>query len=87
MWIANFLIKTNNLYFLIINLYFIRRKKPIYYVPLPNLIHLVKEEKHPLYKFITDYFNEFAEVSKQFINPENKALKTLFQRIAKTLGV
>lgn len=71
----------------IINLYFIRRKKPIYYVPLPNLIHIVKEEKHPLYKFIADYFNEFTEISHQFISPENKAIKTLLQHITQSLGV
>lgn len=71
----------------IINLHFIRRRKPIYYIPLPNLVHITKGEKHPIYKFLADYLNEFAEVSKQLISPENKALKTLFQRITETLGV
>lgn len=51
----------------IINLHFNRHRYPIYYIPLPGLIHILKQEKHPLYKYAVDYFHEGKQILKQYL--------------------
>lgn len=71
----------------IINLHFLHHHYPIYYIPLPGLLHVLKQEKHPIYKFIVDYFNEGAEIVKQFLSPENKTAEIFLKKIIKKLKV
>jgi hypothetical protein len=71
----------------ILNLHFIRKRQKINYVPLPKLIHLLKEEKHPLYKFVAEYLSEGADIVKQYAKPETKALEAFFKKITSQLGV
>lgn len=71
----------------ILNLRQIHQGRPIYYVPLPNLIHKIKQEKHPLYKYITEYFKENKDIVKQYLNPENKAFEAFLKQLTSRLGI
>ncbi len=71
----------------VINFNHLHRKHKIVYIPLPNLIHKAKTEKHPIYKYITEYIKENTEVIKQYFDPENKVLEGFFNQIAQKLRV
>lgn len=73
----------------ILNSFFMHRRRPIYYVPLPRLRHLLKQEKSPLYQYVVDYLNEGKEVLKHYVSfeLEQKRLEQLFKTVLKKLGV
>lgn len=71
----------------IINFNHLHRKHKIVYIPLPNLAHKAKTEKHPIYKYIAEYIKENTEVIKQYFDPENKVLEGFFNQIAQKLRV
>lgn len=71
----------------IINFNHLHRKHKIVYIPLPNLAHKAKTEKHPIYKYIAEYIKENAEVIRQYFDPENKVLEGFFNQIAQKLRV
>lgn len=71
----------------IINLHFNRHRYPIYYVPLPKLIHSMKHEKHPLYKYTADYFHEGKQILKQYLKPESTNIDSFLKYITKSLGI
>lgn len=71
----------------VINFNHLHRKHKIVYIPLPNLAHKAKTEKHPIYRYITEYIKENTEVIKQYLDPENKALETFFKQVSHRLSI
>lgn len=73
----------------IVNSYFVHQRRPIYYVPLPRLQHLLKQDKSPLYQYIVDYVHEGTEVFKQYlsIGLGNKRLEQFFKKMMKKLEI
>lgn len=73
----------------IVNSFFTHRRYPIYYVPLPKLRHVLKQEKSPLYQYVIDYFKESADVVKHYVSfeLENKRLEQFFKNVMKKLRV
>lgn len=71
----------------ILNLNHIHHGWSIYYVPLPKLVHRLKQQKHSIYKYATEYVKENAEIIKQYLNPENKALEAFLKQLIDKLGV
>lgn len=69
----------------ILNLYFYSHKLRVFYIPLPGLIHRIKTEKHPFYKYSVDFIKENADIIKQYLDPENKTLETFFKQLLKKL--
>lgn len=71
----------------IINLHFNRHRYPIYYIPLPGLIHILKQEKHPLYKYAVDYFHEGKQILKQYLQTEVGSTDSFLEYLTKVLRV
>jgi len=71
----------------ILNLRLVHQGRPIYYVPLPNLIHLIKQDKHPLYKYISEYIKENKDIIRQYLNPENKAFEAFLKQLTTRLRI
>lgn len=73
----------------ILNSYFMHRRRVMYYVPLPKLRHILKQEKSPVYQYVMDYLKESADVLKHYVSfeLENKRLEQLFRNIMKKLQV
>jgi len=71
----------------ILNLRLLHKGKHIYYIPLPKLIHIIKQEKHPLYKYISEYFKENTDIIRQYLNPENKAFEAFLKQLTRRLGI
>lgn len=71
----------------IINLYHQRLGGKTVYIPLPELIHKAKTEKHPFYKYISEYIKENADVIKQYLEPENKVPELFLKKLANRLGL
>ncbi len=71
----------------ILNLRLLHQGKHIYYMPLPKLIHVIKQEKHPLYRYISDYFKENADILREYLNPENKAFEAFLKQLTRRLGI
>lgn len=71
----------------ILNLHFLNRHWRIYYVPLPRLTHLFKEEKHPLYKYAVDYFHEGKQILKQYLQSEVGTTNSFLEYLTKALRV
>ena len=71
----------------ILNLNHLSKGKSIKYIPLPHLRHEGKPAKHPIYMLISTYIKENAEIIKQYLSPENKALEAFLRQLTKKLGV
>lgn len=71
----------------ILNLHFGGHRYPIYYVPLPGLIHIIKQEKHPFYKYAVDYLQEGKEIVKQYLPPQNKNFEIFLKQLVKKVGI
>ena len=71
----------------IINFYHQRLGGKTVYIPLPELIHKAKTEKHPFYKYISEYIKENADVIKQYLEPENKVPELFLKKLANKLGL
>lgn len=73
----------------ILNSYFMHRRYPIYFVPLPKLWHVLKQEKSALYQYAKDYLKEGADVLKHYVSfeLENKRLERFFKNVMKKLQV
>lgn len=71
----------------IVNLDYLRKRRPIVYMPLPGLVHKTKQKKHPIYKYAVDYLKENTDIIKQYLMPENKALETFFKQTSRRLSI
>lgn len=71
----------------LLNLRQIHQGQPIYYMPLPGLIHRLKQDKHPVYIYAKEYMKENAQILKQYLDPENKALEVFFKQLTTKLGI
>lgn len=71
----------------LLNLRQVHQGQPIYYMPLPGLIHRLKQDKHPVYIYAKEYMKENAQILKQYFDPENKALEAFFKQITAKLGI
>lgn len=73
----------------IVNSYFAHQRRHVYYVPLPRLQHLLKQDKGPLYHYVVDYISEGTEVFKQYlrIGLDYKRLEQFFKKMMKKLEI
>lgn len=71
----------------ILNLHFNRHRYPIYYIPLPGLAHIIKQEKHPFYKYANDYFHEGKQILKQYLQSEVGTTNSFLEYLTKALRV
>jgi len=71
----------------IMNLYWSHHKYPIYYVPLPGLVHILKQDKHPFYKYAADYLQEGKDIVKQYINPDNNTMDQFLKKLVAKFGI
>lgn len=73
----------------IVNSLFIHRRLRVYYVPLPRLRHLLKQDKSPLYQYIIDYVHEGTEIFKQYLRVglDYDRLEQFFKKMMKKLEI
>lgn len=73
----------------IVNMHFVHQRSRVYYVPLPKLQHLLKQDKSPLYQYIIDYVHEGTEVFTQYlrIGFDYNRLEQFFKKMMKKLEI
>lgn len=73
----------------IINAHFVHLRRHVYYIPLPKLRHILKQDKSPVYQYIIDYVHEGTEVFKQYllVGLDYKRLEQFFKKMMKKLEI